>query len=285
MSKRQIGGYLKNIVSHNKNLLFRTIVIATLFNAVFIFSQYDNYLEVKSNQNAPNRQNTDGASHNYNNNATNNLIVIPVTEPKPKHMPTNNEASQKDDEGTEFLPSFYGYRVKITDFLLALFTFLLWWSTQRLVKGAERTARVQLRAYIGVTDAEITIVDDIIKFSVFYTNCGQTPAINVIVKTEEFIQDTNKAVENILFKTPFNSGSVSNGTKHSLTGNIDSNLWIEYRERIENGSVMLMIVGNIYYEDIFKKHHYTNYRFFMGGRVGTRALPSLAYSDKGNDSN
>jgi hypothetical protein len=63
-----------------------------------------------------------------------------------------------DQEGTEFWPPFFGYRLKVTDTLIALFTAGLfiatWWlyrATRTLVIGAERTAQDQLRAYISVT--------------------------------------------------------------------------------------------------------------------------------------
>jgi hypothetical protein len=65
------------------------------------------------------------------------------------------DARHSEQEGTEFWPPFFGLRLKITDSLLALFTFFLfvatwflYWSTRDLVEGADRTAKAQLRAYV-----------------------------------------------------------------------------------------------------------------------------------------
>jgi hypothetical protein len=92
------------------------------------------------------------------------------------------------EQGTEFWPPLYGYRLKITDTLLVAFTCLLffatvalWWSTRRLVKGAEITAQRQLRAYLGVKGARIISHDGGNTFvvEIQIINSGQTPARRV----------------------------------------------------------------------------------------------------------
>jgi hypothetical protein len=86
------------------------------------------------------------------------------TVPDSHSLPAGNERQSNTQnggkEGTEFWPPFYGYRMKVTDTLLVIFTFLLfgatialWWSTRRLVRGAEQTARAQLRAYVFASAA------------------------------------------------------------------------------------------------------------------------------------
>jgi hypothetical protein len=106
------------------------------------------------------------------------------TEPEPRR----GDAIQ---EGTEFWPLILGYRLKITDTLIALFTALLfgatwglWVATKNLVAGAQRTARTQLRAFVfgkfesapNVGDAG-TITQYI--FYVPFENVGLTPATHV----------------------------------------------------------------------------------------------------------
>jgi hypothetical protein len=66
--------------------------------------------------------------------------------------------TELSEEGTEFWPPLFGYRLKITDTLLVTVTFLLfaatlalWLATRRLVKSGENTAKRQLRAYIVAT--------------------------------------------------------------------------------------------------------------------------------------
>ncbi len=69
---------------------------------------------------------------------------------------------ESTEEGSEFWSPFWGYRLKVTDTLLVAFTFLLfvatfalWLATRRLVKGADKTAESQLRAYISITPKDV----------------------------------------------------------------------------------------------------------------------------------
>ena len=93
------------------------------------------------------------------------------------------------EEGTEFWPPFFGYRLKVTDTLVVAFTaglFLstlaLWQATRRLVVGAENTSERQLRAYVlteGVSLWTTEKPDGVrIVLPVKFKNFGQTPAYN-----------------------------------------------------------------------------------------------------------
>jgi hypothetical protein len=64
-----------------------------------------------------------------------------------------SKAEERSEQGTEFWPPLYGYRLKVTDtllvgitFLLFLATLALWLATRKLVNGAEKTSERQLRA-------------------------------------------------------------------------------------------------------------------------------------------
>ena len=59
------------------------------------------------------------------------------------------QLSEINTEASEYW-TIFGHHLKITDTLLVLFTFTLWWATRDLVKGAEATAERELRAYISV---------------------------------------------------------------------------------------------------------------------------------------
>jgi hypothetical protein len=66
--------------------------------------------------------------------------------------------TELSEEGTEFWPPLFGYRLKITDTLLVTVTFLLFallwrcgWQLGGSVKSGENTAKRQLRAYIVAT--------------------------------------------------------------------------------------------------------------------------------------
>ncbi len=105
---------------------------------------------------------------------------------QPPGQQAESRGQAGDEQGSEFWPPIYGYRLKITDTLLVAVTFLLfvatlalWWSTRSLVKGAELTSERQLRAYLVVNVKDfvwprsqggpLTITLEI-------KNTGQTPA-------------------------------------------------------------------------------------------------------------
>jgi len=108
--------------------------------------------------------------------------VPPAASPAPAAAAAE---SVRVEQGTEYWPPIRGYRLKITDTLIAGFMALLFWATwllwravQKLVKDAERNAERQLRAYLAVIPKSIggfrpSAVGKI-EWSV--KNLGQTPA-------------------------------------------------------------------------------------------------------------
>jgi hypothetical protein len=107
------------------------------------------------------------------------------------------QAHQGEAEGAEFW-SVFGYKLKITDTLLTAFTLVLalatgglWLATRSLVKGADKTAERQLRAYIYVEKAKLKFVDDKWKLRTRIRNFGQTPAHNVRWARTALVVDWN----------------------------------------------------------------------------------------------
>ena len=98
------------------------------------------------------------------------------------------KTEHSEEEGTEFWPPFLGYRLKVTDTLVAAFTALLffatvalWLATRRLVTGAEKTSEQQLRAYISLIGAHVQVVRTdsgrlFLTGNLELKNNGQTPA-------------------------------------------------------------------------------------------------------------
>jgi hypothetical protein len=121
----------------------------------------------------------------------------PTTQPLPGVPEVSAESADRkgqskseegSEQGTEFWPPLYGYRLKVTDtllagitFLLFLATFALWLATRKLVRSAEKTAKQQLRAYIGVSLRRATEfnVGAVPKAIFDYKNFGKTPARDV----------------------------------------------------------------------------------------------------------
>jgi hypothetical protein len=67
---------------------------------------------------------------------------------------------------TELLPPIFGYQLKLTDalvilsgFLLFFATFALYLATRSLVKSADKNAQTQLRAYVSVVPTSISTIN------------------------------------------------------------------------------------------------------------------------------
>jgi hypothetical protein len=83
------------------------------------------------------------------------------------------KAHEDNDGGDEYWPPLWGYKLKVTDTLLVVFTCLLffatlalWWATKRLVNGARKTAEEELRAYIVAESVSVVPLRDPPNFGV-----------------------------------------------------------------------------------------------------------------------
>ena len=103
------------------------------------------------------------------------IPISPSTEP-PRAQETQNINEPSSMNG------ILVYVATGATLLIAIFTGLLWYTTHRLVKGAEDTAQKQLRAYLAVSEAKIVeIPDNQPTYKENYVfikvkNFGQTPA-------------------------------------------------------------------------------------------------------------
>lgn len=109
------------------------------------------------------------------------------------------DARHSEEEGTEFWPSFLGLKLKITDSLLAIFTFglfvatwFLYGSTRDLVQGAERTAERQLRAYVCLVGGAVVWKEAFNKYfraHAIFKNSGQTPGHHLMTWANIVVDD------------------------------------------------------------------------------------------------
>jgi hypothetical protein len=205
-----------------------------------------------------------------------------------------------EKEGTEFWPPLLGYRLKITDTLVAAFTALLffatlalWWSTRSLVRGAEETAQRQLRAYVFVETASITHVDDnegVPEAIVTIKNFGQTPAYRLVNLTSLALcrypapphiasameQDMLAGITASTDMGPghFQHAPVSNGIGRSFTE--------DEMQGLASGKYVIYVYGRVRYVDAFGNKQLTKYRFMSGGPAGVRG-GQLAGCEEGNE--
>jgi hypothetical protein len=176
-------------------------MLTRIFLAVFLFAPTDlawSQESPKAPQVEPKQQPESGLKTQKNSGqqtapSTQPLPAIPEIGAEGTDRKGQSKSKEGSEQGTEFWPPFYGYRLKVTDtllagitFLLFLATFALWLATRKLVRSAEKTAQRQLGAYVFVSGARIIhgITDNnILEVHVEIKNSGQTPAYKMMAVT------------------------------------------------------------------------------------------------------
>ena len=74
--------------------------------------------------------------------------------------PAATVSPSKEDGPSEYLPSIFGYKLKVTDFFIAFFNLGLFGSTILLWRSAEKTTRHQTRAHVYFKELRIPAIRD-----------------------------------------------------------------------------------------------------------------------------
>lgn len=144
--------------------------------------------EVKSEQKPDSGLKPEQPAEHHEQGTPNTPAAVPEVLADSRDRKCRSDCPDAEQEGTEFWPPFHSYRLKVTDTLVAAFTALLfvatialWWSTRRLVRGADETARKQLRAYVGIECCQVITKDlgNTFVVEVRIKNAGETPARDV----------------------------------------------------------------------------------------------------------
>lgn len=153
--------------------------------------------------------------------------------------------------------------------LLTFATIFLWFATGDLVRGAERTAQRQLRAY--VFPGEATLILDPIKgplANVMIKNAGQTPAYETMVLRSA---KTILGMEVKIFPDPKKTGRTSKfdlgqGGVAQTEIQLADILKPAGQDALRRGELELYLWGLITYKDIFGKKQTNRFRFVIGGQ-------------------
>jgi hypothetical protein len=172
---------------------------------------------------------------------------------------------------------YSGAITAIATFAIALFTWTLWRSsekmwiaTQKALRHAEETAERQLRAYVHISRAAIKFEPpEIPEWHLEIKNFGQTPAYNVRQWTHIWI--TERPLKEVL-PTPGSDFQMSSSVLPP--GNHEIMIW-KKDPPIPAASLSLIgtavgtvyIYGEIKYTDAFKKQRFTRYRLFYGDGI------------------
>lgn len=243
----------------------RAAILALLLVASSTYAQHEDGPRVKADKNPENAghanaiaEENDGASPKYK---PNSLVIIPLDQAEP----SNPNAEYRSDEGTEFWPPLFGYRLKITDTLLVIFTSLLWVSTASLVRGAKDTSKRQLRAYVSA-DTEVVIINGAAPktpmHGIVLNNHGQTPANQITHWTRLLVAD-------FPLKAPLDrSEPVDLVIKSVLHPGADRHIIAEKElTPQEMGAIMsdgyaIYFWGDVDYVDVFNNPQRTRFTYF-----------------------
>jgi hypothetical protein len=193
------------------------------------------------------------------------------------------EPSPRGAEGTEFWPPILGYRLRITDTLIAgvmalLFwaTWLLWLATRRLVQDANLNAERQLRAYLAIVPKTIggfrpnTIgtIEWVMK------NMGQTPAQKIRHRFDIAVLPNPLPARH---KFPNPTREISHGallpkdeTATYFGG--DAAFTAQQIEAVSRNEARVHCWGYTEYEDIFRLRWRIRLSVSVGGEAFTRAI-------------
>lgn len=149
---------------------------------------------------------------------------------------------------------------------LAVFTLKLWRATSQLVRGAEDTARRQLRAYVQVTEAASRLDGTELWVAVTLKNTGQSPAYDVehrcaIVGVSK--GDTPNL--GMLDMGPVARGVVGSAGELTTTIPLLDEVTPAKKLLLEQEKAMVIVWGHIAYRDIFNAVHSTKYKLILRG--------------------
>jgi hypothetical protein len=188
-----------------------------------------------------------------------------------------------------WLDSLFGRRwpeaaTAVFTFGLALGTFLLFWATRTLVKGAEGTAKRQLRAYINIEGAimmDWTSPDPMVR--VVFKNFGDTPAYDVTYKFEVKGDMIPLGAELTLSSSAISAAAGVIGPSGPLTITQALAPITQIREFIAKGNRGIYAFGKIDYTDAFKASRWTKFCFLYDPNIINSRDGTMAICEYGND--
>jgi hypothetical protein len=169
----------------------------------------------------------------------------------------DRKAENREDEASEYW-TLFGRKLKITDTLLVLFTFTLWWATRDLVSDGKESTSRQLRAYVSGTVFHVSSFakDELVIFKFRLENVGLTPARNVAHHSEVVVAPEPLPADYIF---PEITTALSNPAnifpKQSFEGSATATSFFttEQTTQIIGGTARIYCCGEIFYEDVFGK--------------------------------
>jgi hypothetical protein len=190
-------------------------------------------------------------------------------------------AQPQETHASEFW-TLFGRDLKITDTLLVAFTALLflataalWWSTRRLVRGAQRSAERQLRAYVALEGGQVRVINNgtAIEVGVTFKNSGQTPGYQFNIWTCFEIHPPDAVPFTPAPPVDQRGGGTSIiGAGQTAGVTIRANLAAQHTlASLRSGQHFVYLWGQVDYVDIFRRRRHFIFRSTTGSQVSADA--------------
>jgi hypothetical protein len=151
--------------------------------------------------------------------------------------------------------------------ILGVGTIFLWLATRRLVRGSEKTAEHQLRAYVFPEKAVIAFTHRGPEIAITFRNCGQTPANDIVLYSTTIAAVYPLLEEPKALTTPPDEigGNLGPGMSFYYEALPDPPITNDELASVRAGTKALYIFGAISYINAFEKKHCVNFCYFRGG--------------------
>lgn len=142
----------------------------------------------------------------------------------------------------------------------------------------------QLRAYVVLVACEFQIISEGILLTAVLKNSGQTPAYNLQMEGETFLDDyplSNERphpVPSDGYAAPIGVGGDVKCAQRLFTDDAESVLY-----EVKSGKLGLWIQGTVKYDDCFGEKHTTKFRYVFGGRLAGTDGMGLHADREGNE--
>ncbi len=165
--------------------------------------------------------------------------------------------------------------VKPGEWLIGIVTWMLWLATVGLVRGAEKTAERQLRAYVGIDRITATVmkIGQIPEIRIRIKNSGQTPAYSVKHGYAYGFKPPDRPDHEFRADPSANSGTtIAANMKISMTdaSPVVGPLTQKRIDAIKSGTLIFYVWGETNYVDVFGNKRTTRYKFVFDADTGVR---------------
>jgi len=191
----------------------------------------------------------------------------------PSHTPSaqiDAAGSQQNQHRGENAPETTVLGIKPGEWLLGIVTWMLWFATFRLVKGADETSKRQLRAYLSMNPKIFSnfVTGGFVRIEFLQKNHGQTPAFNITHVFEIAILP-NPLPKGFVFPAP----TWKVDTNHTVFPASDAKAWFNRGVPLTAADVAMVqasthkihIWGVTTYLDAFQRTQTTKFSAGVGG--------------------